>query len=709
MLTPQPTPPDLSSRLLRQRRRVVEAFLWVLLGVVALSLAVMAALLGREALTAQVLVPHVALLGLVVVGLVLNDRHRYEVAVWLLVCVLLLGATLGVFVSQVSGDAGPLLLYFVPLVLAALLLGRRALLVTGAVTLASVAAAALLAARPPLGGGDEPAWMAALQFGIVYVVVAFFLDRFGLVFLDTLRTSVYQEARLNEEATLKLRAHQALREGERFNDVLVENLPGIFFMLDRSGSFFRVNRYVTENLGYSASELQRLGPEALVRPTERALVKERLAEVFEKGHVAQQLTIVDKDGRQIPYFVRSTRVTLGGTDYVAGIGIDRSEIDEVQSRVQLLNVELRERLERITALRDIDRAMAGNMDLGATLNVVLQQVMQRLQVDAVSILLYRADSQTLRYGASRGFEGAALRRTDLRLGEGLAGRAALLREPLTLEGRAAFRDAFAGASSLQHEEFESYMAVPLVSKSQLQGVLELFNRRPFEPDEDWSDFLVALATQAALAIDTARLFDDLERSNHELRLAYETTIEGWARALDLKDEATEGHSRRVTDLTVRLARRLGMCEDELVHVRRGALLHDIGKMGIPDHILRKPGPLTEGEWEVMKQHTTFAHDLLAPIPFLRSALEIPYCHHERFDGSGYPLGLEGEQIPLSARLFAVVDVYDALTSERPYREAWGPQRALGYIAAQAGRHFDPAVAAEFMELMQGSRERAATG
>ena len=166
--------------------------------------------------------------------------------------------------------------------------------------------------------------------------------------------------------------------------------------------------------------------------------------------------------------------------------------------------------------------------------------------------------------------------------------------------------------------------------------------------------------------------EQIRALNAELFQAYDATIEGWSRALDYRDHETEGHSRRVTELTLRLARALGMNEEELVHVRRGALLHDIGKMGVPDRVLLKPGPLDDGEWEIMRRHPSLAREMLWPITFLRPALNIPYCHHEKWNGSGYPQCLQGEQIPLAARLFAVVDVWDALRSDRPYRKAWGP-------------------------------------
>lgn len=190
---------------------------------------------------------------------------------------------------------------------------------------------------------------------------------------------------------------------------------------------------------------------------------------------------------------------------------------------------------------------------------------------------------------------------------------------------------------------------------------------------------------------------DLQASNQELRDSYETTLEGWSHALDLRDKETEGHTLRVTELTLHIAKAMGFSAEQLVHVRRGALLHDIGKMGVPDYILHKAGPLTEAEWESMKRHPGYAFELLSPIKYLEGALDIPHHHHEKWDGTGYPNGLKGEDIPLAARIFAVVDVYDALTSDRPYRESWSKARALEYIRSEAGRHFDPAVVDIFLK------------
>ena len=192
----------------------------------------------------------------------------------------------------------------------------------------------------------------------------------------------------------------------------------------------------------------------------------------------------------------------------------------------------------------------------------------------------------------------------------------------------------------------------------------------------------------------------LREANEHLLAAYEETIEGLSHALDLRDKETEGHSLRVTELTIRLAQAEGLTEEEITHIRRGALLHDMGKIGVPDAILHKPAALSDEEWRVMRKHPQYVYDMLYSVQYLRPALSIPYCHHEKWDGTGYPRGLKGEQIPISARLFAVADVWDALTSDRPYRPAWSREEALEFIREQSGSHFDPQVVELFLRLIQ---------
>jgi len=359
--------------------------------------------------------------------------------------------------------------------------------------------------------------------------------------------------------------------------------------------------------------------------------------------------------------------------------------------------QIQRQLERLDALRSIDVAITGSVDLRVMLAVILDQVTARLGVDAAAILLLDRHSHRLTYAAGRGFRTAGLAHTDLGPGECLAGRAALSRT--TVRAPDLRREpGYTRAALVAGEDFVFYIAAPLVSKAELQGVLELYHRAPLEPDPEWLAFLDALASQSAIAIESAALFDALKRSNAELEAAYDLTLAGWSRALELRDLETQGHTERVTAATVRLARAMGFDEAALVHVRRGALLHDIGKMGIPDAILLKPGPLTEEEWAIMRRHPSYAYELLAPIPYLRPALDIPHYHHERWDGTGYPHGLKGEAIPLVARIFAVVDVWDALRSRRPYREPWPEERVRAHIRSLAGSHFDPKVVEAFLAL-----------
>jgi putative nucleotidyltransferase with HDIG domain len=314
------------------------------------------------------------------------------------------------------------------------------------------------------------------------------------------------------------------------------------------------------------------------------------------------------------------------------------------------------------------------------------------------VLLLNPTTQALKCIISTGFRSDALQYTQLKLGEGNAGRAALERRILTVPNLRENLDGFSKSELFPEENFISYFAVPLIVKGQVKGILELFHRSYFDPDPNWYEFLETIAAQSAIAMDNSALFNDLQKSNIELSRAYDTTLEGWAHALDMRDKETEGHSRRVTEMTAQIAREYNIKDEEMLHLRRGALLHDIGKMAIPDTILLKPGKLTDEEWIIMKQHPIYARDLIFPIEYLRPAIDIPYYHHEKWDGTGYPEGLKGEKIPLSARIFAVVDVWDALRSDRPYRPAWSEEKVMEHIRSLAGTHFDSGVIEIFMSM-----------
>lgn len=360
---------------------------------------------------------------------------------------------------------------------------------------------------------------------------------------------------------------------------------------------------------------------------------------------------------------------------------------------------MKQQMQQLSMLRSIDLAIASGLDLKLLLTQLLDQVVKLMQVDAAAILLQNSRSKILEFTAGKGFRSTSLRYTHLRLGEGCAGRVAMERKMLNVPDLRENQMDFARSPLFSTEGFVAYYGVPLIARGQVLGVMELFHRAALRPDTDWLNFLNMIAGQAAIAIDNAAMVRELQRTNVELSLAYDATIEGLTRALDLRDKETEEHTRRVSDLTTELAVKFGVEEANLIHVRRGAVLHDIGKMAIPDRILYKPGPLNEEEWTIMRRHPKIAVDLLASVSYLSPALEIPHWHHERWDGAGYPDQLRGEAIPFSARLFALVDVYDALTSNRPYRGAWSKAETLQYIESQSGKHFDPMLTPGFVQFM----------
>jgi PAS domain S-box-containing protein len=364
-----------------------------------------------------------------------------------------------------------------------------------------------------------------------------------------------------------------------------------------------------------------------------------------------------------------------------------------------LNEQTEQQLASLMALRAIDQSILTSLDLEHTLEVLLEKITAILHADAANILLYDPHLQILKAAAQRGMPSSRWEEY-LRLGESHAGKIALERQREVILDLTQIEDSLTAKIRDIGETFVSYIGIPLVAKDKLVGVIQLLNRSRLDPGHYWMGFLEAVADQAAIAIENAQLFHEQQQTNRRLTKAYEDTIDGWSKALDLRDKETEGHSQRVTDLTLELARRMGVSEPHLVQIRRGARLHDIGKMVVPDLILHKAGPLTQDEWEIMRQHPIIAVDLIYPIEFLSPALDIPYCHHEKWDGTGYPQQLKGKEIPLAARIFAIIDVWDALTSDRPYRKAWDKAQALEYIRQQSGLHFDPKVVEAFLGMIE---------
>ena len=373
---------------------------------------------------------------------------------------------------------------------------------------------------------------------------------------------------------------------------------------------------------------------------------------------------------------------------MAGNAIRRAQLHERTEK----------QLHHLDALHIVDTAISASLDLRTILNILLDQATTQLKVDAADILTLNPHDQTLQFFLGQGLKQETNFKTRLRPGTGYPGRAVLERRTIRVP-QLAQATGDPRIEKLASEGWTAYAVAPLVSKGKVRGVLEIFHHAELELDADWLGFLELLAGQAAIAFDNSALFDSLQRSNVELSLAYDATIEGWVRALQSRTVMMQGNTDQLMDLTLRIARTLGVNDADLVHIRRGVLLHDIGQMAIPDNILRKTGTFTSDEWDIVRQHPQNAFDLLQPIEYLRSAIDIPYYHHEKWNGSGYPRGLKGTEIPLAARIFAVVDTWDALRSPRPHRPAWSDDQAREYIQSQAGQAFDPQVVDAFLKLV----------
>jgi len=367
--------------------------------------------------------------------------------------------------------------------------------------------------------------------------------------------------------------------------------------------------------------------------------------------------------------------------------------------IELAAQEARERHDRRRAEAEVARQAAraesllrvagrlnGHLDRGAVISAICEEALRALAADMACVALHEQ---------APGGEPPAI--------VGCAGHS----QPL-VSAALPVVEQFLTQPAGQRQASEGWTVMSarlLVGERCLGSLVAAFASQTRLIGADDRALLSGLADQASIALDNALLLADLQASHSALATAYDATLEGWVQALDMRDKESEGHTRRVTTMTTRIASALGFAGQELEHIRRGALLHDIGKLAVPDRILHKPGPLDDDEWAVVRRHPVYAYEWLAPIPFLRPALDIPYCHHERWDGGGYPRGLHTQSIPMPARIFALADTWDALRSERPYKPAYSEVQALQIITAETGRQFDPAVVSTFLRLLPELRAR----
>ena len=499
------------------------------------------------------------------------------------------------------------------------------------------------------------------------------------------------EAKIRQERRLD---EQALRESEaRFSTVFQSSPISIAITHLGDGRVVDVNAAWEKTTGYSRAEVVGRNPlemNSFVDPGEW----QRFIELLHQDNVPQnfEAQIRHKSGAICDLLMSVEIVDLAGEPCILSTAQDITERKRAEERVK-------RQVEYLSTLREIDKVITSSFNLHISLDFILKQVASVLAVDAADILIYNPFDRSLEGTAGYGLRLPIQQRPRLRMGQGYAGKVALDQRRFLLHNINLAGGDFKQSYLPANEGIVFYCGLPLIAKGQVKGVLEIFHRSPLHPGEDWKNFLEMLASQAAIAIDSLELFENIQRLNLDLVLAYDTTLEGLGRALDYRQKESEGHTHRVTEMTLDLARALGMRDSDQVNIRRGALLHDIGMLSIPEEIIFKPEPLTEEEKAAVRQHTRFANTWLAQAAYLRSSLDIPTYHHEQWDGNGYPDQLKGENIPQAVRLFAIVHMWDVLQSDRPYRKAWPREKVVEYIWLQSGVLFDPIGVKAFFEMI----------
>ena len=546
---------------------------------------------------------------------------------------------------------------------------------------------------------DENAWQATTSSRGNEVIP---LPGGGHKVYDVIKAPIYSPNGSREglvvfgrDVTEQKKAEEELRISQQTYQGILSSVTEAVYIQQKNGVILDVNKAAETMHGYEHKEIIGHTPELLAAPGKNNL--EKINEYIEKAYEGQaqrfEFWSMRKNGSIFPKEVTLSKGSYFGQEAVIAVARDISVRKQAEQA-------LYKRLAELEALSTIDRTISSSFDLQITFDVLLKQTIKRLSVDAAAILIFDPDLQTLQYAAGQGFISNSFETAQIRPGQGYAGKVMLERRLISAtNNKDVYQDPLF-ASLWKDENFETYYGIPLISKGQIKGVLEVFHRTELSTDSDWVNFLETLANQTAIAIDNSKMFYNLQHRNLELAVAYDATIEGWAHALELREGESFGHTERITDLTLGFAQALGVSSTEMVTLRRGVLLHDVGKMGIPDKILLKKGPLTRREWEVIKQHPQIAYDMLSRIDYLKQALFVPRYHHEKWDGSGYPEGLVGTQIPYFARIFAVIDVWDALTNDRPYRKRWSKEETMIYIREQSGKHFDPEIVPVFLKLYE---------
>src|SRR5690554_5220700 len=435
--------------------------------------------------------------------------------------------------------------------------------------------------------------------------------------------------------------------------------------------------------GYSQGEAVGSTPQELSANLAGDEFYQQLWETLDAGEAWQgELQIRRKDGSIYTeeQSITPVRDASGRIRHFIAIKRDVTEKRAVRDALEL-------RAQQQAALAELGQAALSDDDPASLMQRAVDVITEVLGVEYVNVMYLEPSGDKFVLQAGRGWREGVVGNLEAEADSATMATYVIASGGPVISPDIQFETRFPPPALLLEHGVRSSVAVPIDYGRETFGILGAHSETEGHHDPTDVAFMQGVANVLAASLRQRRYADALRESNRRLMSAYDATIEGWAQALDLRDHETEGHSRRVMDLSVALGRMLGLDEAELMSLRRGALLHDIGKMGVPDAVLHKAGPLTDEEWAVMRTHPTLAKEMLAHIGFLGDAVEVPYCHHERWDGSGYPRGLAGTDIPLSARVFAVVDVYDALTSQRPYRAAWtrSEERRVGKASRSGWR------------------------
>jgi len=478
--------------------------------------------------------------------------------------------------------------------------------------------------------------------------------------------------------------------------------------------FDYLNNAITDLTGFSRAEFMENPAllETIIIPEDRAILERILTDTTDGTEV---MRFVCRDGMIRPFFFNFVHVVSFEREILAIEGIIHRGAQEYAPAVQDLKESPAARTayfaDKLKMVSNIGLTLAEKMSLKDIYTLLSASLIELYpDVRMITIARYHPEARQMECVsaviANETMDVSQFPPLPLEPpGVGTQSEAIYTRKPVIVPDLIARLKNLKNVVTVDSEGVEggsvpqSAICVPMLSRGEVLGVVQLQSAVKNRYSMEDAEILSVAANTAAVAIETASLMESLNRSRQAVEDGYNATLEGLFRALEIRDQDTVGHTDRVTKLSTLFGKRLKLSEHDLVNLMRGALIHDIGKIGVPDAILRKEGPLSSEEWQIMRKHPEDGYRILMNVPFLRNSLDVLRYHHEKWDGSGYPAGLRGEEIPLQARLFAIEDVWDALTSDRPYRKAWGYQRAVDYIRANSGAHFDPRLVTEFVKIV----------